>query len=159
MVGGDRPVEGRERGGHDREAPGGSRPACLQSAKYRHYRNNWPDLPPGQPVRGRAPQQGGADQPEQGQPVGLTEDRQTGDPDEPGVRHQQRDAQALPGLGERQVQVAAYIQHRPERQRGAAEPEQQEQPRVTPPPGGDQAEHREQAQHHAERVQRLQARL
>src|SRR5208337_625432 len=38
---------------------------------------------------------------------------------------------------------------------GAAQPEQREQPRAAPPPGGDQTQHRERAQDHAECVQRL----
>ena len=53
----------------------------------------------------------------------------------------------------------ADLQHRAERERRAAQPQQREQPGAPPPPADDQARHREQAQHHPERVQVLQGGL
>ena len=126
MVGGDRAGPGRRnvvgmvaRPPGDPAQPASSAPSTATATMTR------PGPAPGQPVHRRAGQQGRADQPEQGQPVGLAEDRQPGDPDEPGVGHQHRDPHALPDLRERHVQVMADVQHRPERQRGAAQPEQQ----------------------------------
>ena len=115
--------------------------------------------PPRQPVHGRPGQQRRADQREQGHPVGLAEGGQPGHPDEPGVRHEGRDPQPAPALGQRHVRVPPDLQHRAERERRTAQPQQREQPGAPPSPADDQARHGEQAQHHPERVQVLQGGL
>ena len=59
-----------------------------------------------------------------------------------------RRAEQLPGRG---VDMRADPQRRAERQHGAAEPEQCQQPGAAPPPGREHAEHGEDGQHQAVR--------
>ena len=60
----------------------------------------------------------------------------------------------MPDLGERHIPVAANDDARPQGEPGTGQPEQGEQPDVTPPPAHDQAQQPQGGQHHAIRRER-----
>jgi hypothetical protein len=104
-----------------------------------------------QPVDRGPGQDGGTDQAEQRQAVRFTEGGQPGQPDQPGVRHQQGYLLPVPGLGERYELAIPQVKGGAEGQRGAAQPQHAKGPGTAAVPAHRQAERRERGQHHAER--------
>jgi len=106
MIGRDRPVQPGDRR-RDRPDPRIARVARLEHGQGQDDDQQRAATPP-QPPHRAARQQRGGQQPEQRQPVGLTECVQRRDPDEPGVGHQGGDPDAVPAQGQRGVRADGH---------------------------------------------------